>query len=269
MDYSVLMSVYHKENPVFLKIAIESILNQTFLTNDFVIVHDGNLTKDLYEILQFYKKKYPKIINVVGYKTNKGLGYALNFGLNYCKNEFVMRMDSDDYSKPQRAEIQVNKFILDNVDISSTCIELFKDSPDEIIGKRNVPILKKDIIKCSKTRSPFNHPSAIFKKSKVLAAGGYKNLLFKEDYYLWVRMIQNGSTFNNTKDYLVAMRTDDGTFLKRKKMEVYQSALWLNKYMLDTHYISKPRYFWNKLVYFLRQKLPSKIVKSITKLYWK
>lgn len=267
--YSVLMSVYYKEKPEFLKLSMESVFSQTYSPDDFVLVCDGKLTKELEEVIAYYKNKYPNILQVLKYEENKGLGYALNYGLAHCKNEIVLRMDSDDISKNERAKIQIERFINDKVDISSSGIELFENETDQIIGRRILPCDRKNIIKFSKTRSPFNHPSVIFKKSSVQKVGGYQTLLFKEDYYLWIRMIQGGCQFNNYSDSLVYMRINPETFYKRKNKIAFKSSKWLNKYMLKTKYIGLPTYFKNQLVYFLRQYLPSKISSYITKKCWK
>ena len=97
--FTVLISVYKRENHVFLKEAIESIYyKQTLRPNEIVIVKDGYLTKELDEVLQEYKEKLPNVLKIVGYKENRGLGHALNYGLNACTNEIICRMDSDDIS---------------------------------------------------------------------------------------------------------------------------------------------------------------------------
>ena len=268
MNYSVLMSVYQKEKPEFLKMAIDSILEQSFKTDDFVIVKDGQLSDLLNQVLEEAAAKNPEVVHIFGYGENKGLGFALNYGLRFCKNEIVLRMDSDDYSFPDRAKIQVNRFIQDGIDVSSSAIVLFESDPNNSFGKRNLPINSEEIVKFSKSRSPFNHPSVIFRKSKVLEAGGYQTLLYKEDYYLWIRMIQNGCKFNNLDCPLVAMRIDKNTFFKRKNKVVYKSGKWLNKYMLKTNYINKGQYFKNAIINFARQHLPGWITAKLTVKYW-
>lgn len=268
MNYSVLMSVYSKENPGFLKTALNSILNQTLPTNDFVIVRDGSLPDSLNEVLDEAVKKYPELVHVYGYEKNEGLGYALNFGLPYCRNDIVLRMDSDDFSFPNRAEIQVEKFVEDGVDLSSSQILLFDSDPYKSIGERVVPLTTEEIKRFSQSRSPFNHPSVIFSKAKVMEAGGYKPLLYKEDYFLWIRMIQKGCKVNNIPDPVVAMRINPETFFKRKNKSVYQSGKWLNRYMLKTKYIGRIRYIKNGMINFMRYHLPNWLVSKITKRYW-
>ena len=45
--FSVLLSVYIKENALYLKQSLDSIFNQTLLPNEIVLVKDGPLTKEL------------------------------------------------------------------------------------------------------------------------------------------------------------------------------------------------------------------------------
>ena len=104
MEYSVLMSVYKKEKAEFLKEAIESIQKQSKKTDDFVLVCDGELNESLDKVILDKKEEMGDVLNVIRLKENVGLGKALNVGLEYCKNEYIARMDSDDISVPDRCE---------------------------------------------------------------------------------------------------------------------------------------------------------------------
>ncbi len=103
--YSVLMSLYKKEHPEYLRLALDSMLNQTVKPDEIVLVEDGPLTPELYAILD----EYPMLHRVKNEK-NLGLGLALNEGLKVCRNELVARMDTDDISKPDRCEKQLRRF---------------------------------------------------------------------------------------------------------------------------------------------------------------
>src|SRR5699024_910170 len=96
MKYSVLMSIYYQEDPQHLKISIDSMLNQTQLPDQIVVVKDGALTENLNVILDQYSMAYPDLFSIVLLHENVGLGKALNEGLKYCRNELVARMDADD-----------------------------------------------------------------------------------------------------------------------------------------------------------------------------
>ena len=89
------MSVYKKEEPAFLKAAISSMMDQTVLPDQFVLVCDGPLTEALDEVVEHFQEQYPEVFLVVRLKECGGLGPALQTGIKHCRNEFIARMDSD------------------------------------------------------------------------------------------------------------------------------------------------------------------------------
>ncbi len=108
--YSVLMSVYEKENPNNLKESISSVLNQTAKCDEFVLVEDGPLTIELNDVIEKYKKEYNSLFKIIKLEKNVGLGIALKHGILKCNNELVARFDSDDISVPTRCEKQLKEF---------------------------------------------------------------------------------------------------------------------------------------------------------------
>ncbi len=106
--FSVLLSVYHKETADNLNQCLESLAAQTLPADEIVIVKDGKLTNELEEALAIWQMKLP--LKIVGYEENKGLAYALNYGLDYCSYEYIARMDSDDICVPDRFERQIMYF---------------------------------------------------------------------------------------------------------------------------------------------------------------
>ena len=88
-DYSILMSVYCKENPAFLDEAMKSMMEQTVLTNDFVIVCDGPLSPELDAVLDRYVQLYPGIINVVRLEKNVGIGMAANISMKENRRVYL------------------------------------------------------------------------------------------------------------------------------------------------------------------------------------
>lgn len=216
-NYSVLMSVYYKEKPQYLKEAMLSILHQTCPTDNFVLMCDGPLGQDLDTVIGEMQEVFGDILQVHRLSENQGLGNALNEGLKYCRNDLVARMDSDDISIPDRCELQVDRFLkCKNLSIISGTVLEFYESTDKITGKRSLPRRNRDIRKYSKKRNPFNHPAVMFRKTAVLSAGGYseKYPLF-EDYYLWIKMLQNGAIGCNLQKPLVYMRTMPDMYMRR------------------------------------------------------
>lgn len=202
--FSVLLSLYYKEQPSFLIQSLDSILSQTLLPNEIVLVKDGPLTPKLDSIVSEYEKRY-NIIKVIPLEKNLGLGKALNEGLKYCSHDLVARMDTDDIAYPNRFEKQV-KFMTDHpeIDACSSWIDEFIGSKDNIISTKKLPETSEEIKKYAKHRCPLNHPALIYRKRAVMAVNGYSG--FPEDYNLWGRMLMNGSKFYNLQESLLYFR---------------------------------------------------------------
>lgn len=228
--YSVLMSVYYKENPTYLRESIESILNQTVKTNDFVLVEDGKLTKELEEVVTWYEKKFPNIFNVVRLEKNAGLGPAIAIEIEKCKNELIARMDSDDISVPERCEKELLTFSNDcSLDMVGSNIIEFTDDILNIQSYRILPELDSEIKKYMRRRNPFGHPSVMFKKSKVLEAGNYRAYYLCEDYDIWIRMARIGAKFYNIQENLVYMRIGEDFYKRRGGIKYLKSILKFKK----------------------------------------
>ncbi len=207
------MSVYQKERPGYLRAALQSMLEQTLLPDEIVLVCDGPLTEGLEQVIDEFSQQ----ILVVRLPRNHGLGYALAEGLRHCRNELIARMDSDDISVRERCAWQVDHLKAHpDVDVLSGTLAEFKgecrtadEAVEHIVSYKKVPVSDQEIKSYIKYRNPVNHPCVMFKKSKVLAAGGYQPCSFFEDYDLWVRMYLEGHTFANLRETLLYMRVDD------------------------------------------------------------
>lgn len=261
MKYSVLMSVYQKENPTFFVTAIESMLNQTVKPSEMVIVCDGPLGVELEDVV--YKYSFNPIFRFIKLKENVGLGKALSIGVLECKNEFILRMDSDDISLFDRAKKEL-EVLNSGYDIVGSYISEFVDDPNNIKGIRTVPLSHNDIIKFSKKRTPFNHPSVAFKKSAIISAGNYSpETRFIQDYFLWIRCIQNGCKCCNISEVLVNMRSGIAMRSRRKGKEYKKSYKIIFKYMLKTKYIGIIRYLVNNISFFIYSHLSTRIKEKV------
>lgn len=222
--YSVLMSVYEKDNPEYLIMAINSMLNQTVPPSQFVIVEDGPLQNELINVLDKYKKN--DIFTIVKIEKNGGLANALNIGLEKCKNELVARMDADDISLPERCEkelILFNKY--ENLVVCGCNIDEFYDNISDVRTSRIVPSKYEDIKKFGRKRQPFNHPTVMYKKSKIIELGGYPNFRRKEDFDLFSRVIVSGAYARNINESLYLYRANENNYLRRKSKENMLAAL--------------------------------------------
>ena len=264
--YSVLMSVYYKENPLFLKQSINSMIEQTIRPNEIVLVCDGKLTKELDEVIDNYKKQHSELFNIIRYQKNCGLGHALKLGVDACKNEYIARMDSDDISKKDRCEKELKVFYENkNIGIVGSNIEEFSDNIEKINSIRMVPEKMSEIKKFIKKRNPFNHPSVMFKKSEVLKAGNYREVKYMQDYFLWVDMISNGAIGYNIQENLVSMRANDNMFKRRSGLEYLKIQKNLLNHMRKKKIINIFEYF----IYLSIRSFSSILPNSIRKLIFK
>lgn len=223
--YSVLMSIYLKENPAYLRASLDSIINQTIPPAEIVMVKDGPLTKELDSVLAEYDRRYPGIFSFIAYEENHGLGYALHRGIVACTNDIVARMDTDDIARSDRMEKQL-KAIQDGLDMVGSQVIEFVESPDKPIARTDLPEGLNNIIACSKRRNPFRHPPMTFKRSKVLKAGNYSSeYLYFEDWDLFNRMLAAGCRAENLHETLVAMRVSPD-FYERRGGLGYLAHVW-------------------------------------------
>lgn len=214
-NFSVLFSLYNRESPQYLRLSLNSIFQQTVLPSEIVLVEDGPLTEELYQVVSEYSKKHPEL-KIVSLDKNVGLGNALNEGLKYCSYDIVARMDTDDIAKPDRFEKQLKVFKeYPEYDVVGAWIDEFEGNIDNISSTRVLPETPKDIYEFAKKRNPINHPVVMFRKSAVEAAGGYKHFSLFEDYYLWVRMLLNGAKFYNIQESLLYFRFSPEMFKRR------------------------------------------------------
>lgn len=224
--YSVLMSVYFKDDADNLRLAIDSMLNQTVKPEQYVVVEDGKLTSELNTVIDEYENQYPELFTIVKIAQNKGLANALNEGIKVCRNELVARMDADDISLPERCEKELECFELyPDLDICGCQIDEFYDDVRNIRTARVVPTNFNDIKKIMRKRQPFNHPTVIYKKEKVIEYGGYSLLKRKEDFDLFSKMITNNCRAINLEEHLYLYRANDSNYKRRKNFENYKSAL--------------------------------------------
>lgn len=266
MKFSVLISVYERDNPEHFKEAIESIVHQTVKPDEIVLVIDGPIGNHLRKMVNRLKEAY-KIIKVIPLSKNLGLGNALRIGLEQCTHDIVARMDSDDIAVENRFQKQIN-FLKENEDISVVggVIDEFVIDPSMPNSIRKVPVTCEEINKGIKNRCPFNHMTVMYRKRDVLEAGSYMELHFCEDYYLWVRMYLKGYTFFNIDEVLVHARVDEELFVRRGGKKYFESHKRLQKFMLDSKVIGYMGYIKNLGIRWLVQVvMPNKLRKNFYK----
>ena len=256
-EFSVLMSVYKKEDPNFLKLSLQSIWNnQSLRPKEIVLVKDGPLNEDLDKVILNFEKEAP--LKIVALENNIGLGGALNEGLKMCSCELVARMDTDDIAFPNRFEKQID-FLVNNSDIHvlGSWVDEFEGDINNIISQRKVPQEHGEIMKFLKRRNPMNHPSVVFRKSSVNYVGGYQHFYLNEDYYLWARMISQGFKFYNQQESLLFFRTGKEVFRRRGGINYAIQDFMLQKEFKKLKLVSQYEFIINCLMRCTSRLLPN------------
>lgn len=245
-NFSVVTSVYRSDKPMFVRMALDSMLvEQTLKPSEIVLIQDGPVTADLDGLLSEYETEYSDVMHIIRLEKNGGLGNALKIGVENAKYSMVARMDSDDICLPNRFEIQVAYMESHpEVDIVGGQITEFIDFPENIIGRREVPLDNEGIYRFMKSRCAFNHMTVMFRKAAVLKAGNYKDWFWNEDYYLWLRMMMSNCKFANVPEVLVNVRSGADQYARRGGRKYYESEKGIKRLQLENKMISKTEYFY-------------------------
>lgn len=214
-EFSLLMSVYRQEKTAYLDNCFDSICRQSVLPAEIILVEDGPLTTELYESIERQQKRLPMMKRIV-LEENKGLGVALNKGMEACSCDIVARMDTDDICVDDRFEVQM-KYMEEHpeVDVLGAWITEFDHVPTNVVGIRTVPEDNEEIYSFGKKRNPINHPVVMFRKKAVMETGGYMPCYLFEDYFLWARMLMKGYVFHNLQQPLLLFRRSPDMIRRR------------------------------------------------------
>ena len=212
--FSVLLNVYAKDRPAWIKHSLDSVLGSTIRPTEVVIMVDGPVGKDIQKVLDDAAKN--KIVRILSHPVNIGRGAALGYAVPKCANEIIALMDADDVSRKDRFEKELALFEADDeLSVVGGQVQEVDANTFEPRATRNVPLTHADIKQYLKTRMPFNNPTMMFKKTAVLDSGNFKAFGLVEDYYMWARVIAKGYKTANVSDVVVDMRVDPALYDRR------------------------------------------------------
>lgn len=253
LKFSVLMSVYKNEKVDNFELAVKSVIEQTNMPDEIIIVRDGMVPTALQSSIDNLIKKYPKSITYIPLNENTGLGNALNIGIQSAKYDLIARMDTDDICVPNRFELQLKAFQKDpELDMVGGQVTEFSGEVENIVGQKKVPCSYDEISSFLKFRNAFNHPTVMYKKTAVLKAGNYLELRFVEDYYLWCRMFLNGAKMINLPETLVRMRVGLDMYQRRGGYAYYMTLKKLEKFKREQGMITPFCYYTNVWIRFMQ-----------------
>ena len=224
---SVVMAVYNCEN--FIKLALESILNQSFTDFEFIIINDGSTDKSL-DIINSFTDDRIKVFN----QENHGLAYSLNLGISMAKGKYIARMDADDISLPERFQMQYNYMEKNtNVDVLGGAM-LYIDKSSNYLG-RSFSVISRANIKyyLLNLDNVISHPTVFIRSSSIEKYGKYCSSLFaKEDYHLWNKFLRKGAVLRNISKVLIQYRVLDSSMSSNNSFTRKNSKIF-NKVLLE------------------------------------
>jgi hypothetical protein len=264
--FSLLMSVWRGDDPAFLDAAFRSAVHdQTRRPDDVVLVQDGPVPPPLETAIADLIGSSPVPTTLLALDANVGLGVALDQGMSQCAHDIVARMDADDIALPHRFAVQV-PLVEAGVDLLGSSLLEFGDDPSDIVGRRVPPIDPESIARYARFHQPFNHPTVVYRRSAVEAAGGYRHLALMEDYLLFAKMIAQGARVANVEEPLVLYRVGAGAYARRGGVILLRSEWRLQRRLLDLGFTSRPQFIRNVVVRGGYRLVPERLRKTAYRL---
>jgi glycosyltransferase involved in cell wall biosynthesis len=247
-EFSVLMSVWRGDDPSFVEAAFRSAVHdQTRRPDDVVVVQDGPVPPRLRRTVDELIASSPVPTTLLALDANVGLGVALDQGMAACAHDIVARMDADDIALPHRFAVQV-PLVEGGVDLLGSSLLEFGNDPADIVGRRVPPIDPEEIARYARFHQPFNHPTVVYRRRVVEAAGGYRHLALMEDYLLFAKMIAQGARVANVAEPLVLYRVGAGAYARRGGITVLRSEWHLQRRLLEMGFTSRRQFVRNVVV---------------------
>jgi glycosyltransferase involved in cell wall biosynthesis len=230
-DFSLLLPVYARDDPAQLVRAFRSAVDeQTLRPTEALIVRDGPIPEALAAVLDELVATSPVPARVLPLERNVGLADALTAGLEVCAYDVVARMDADDVAVPERFAKQLA--LLDTgFDLVGAGLYEFEDDESVTIGVRTPPTGEEHIKRYARFHDPFNHPTVVYRRAAVQAAGGYVPVGLMEDYWLFARMLASGARAENIPEPLVKYRVGAGAYRRRGGLAQLRAELRLQRLM--------------------------------------
>ncbi len=227
MKLSVIISLYFKNSPLYLKECLDSLLAQKRQADEIVLVENGPLTDEILRIVDEFKRRASNV-QIIKFEENHVFAYALNAAIRVCHGDYIARMDTDDISLEDRFEKQL-AYMEQHPDVDclgSWAYEI--KSNGEFYFEKQMPVTHTECYELFKKRDCMIHPTVMFRKSYFDKAGLYpEDTYFGEDTVMWAQGFANGCIFANLPEYVFKFRLDEDFFNRRRGWKLAKSILQL------------------------------------------
>lgn len=225
-SFSVILCV-NKMNPWFDR-AVESILNQDDTDFEFLICANA-CQDDLWEKLISLRDSDNRVRI---YRTSVGqLAFNLNYLADRASGDYLVRMDADDVSEPNRISMLREALTIESVDILGSAVHLI-DENDEMIGHVLFPLEQEEICSAMPSRSVFCHPSVAVRRQFLLDIRGYLGGLVSEDNDLWLRAKRRGAKMKNLPQPLLRYRIHSNQTIGSREGYAETASQWFRELLI-------------------------------------
>jgi len=257
---SALLPVHREVAVESLRAALESLLAQTYVPDEIVIVEDGALEPGHREALADVEGRHPCVIRI-RLPVNRGAGVANQTGLAAASGTWIAKFDADDICLPHRIERQLAALEGSGADVCGSAMLEFVEDPASPVALRTSPLAHADIARRMRFNNPINHPSAMYRRELAMAVGGYADLRYMQDYDLFARLLAAGAEMINLEEPLVLFRANEGMRRRRSARELTTLEWQLQGRLHAYGLVGRPRMLANLVVRMTFRKLPAPLMR--------
>lgn len=221
---SVCMPIYNAAP--YLRMCIDSILSQSFEDFELIIVDDGSTDESVDIVLSYTDCRIRLIRNKHNYIA------SLNRAISEAVGKYIARMDSDDIMPVERLSIQYT-FMEEHpeVDVLSGGLAMFRETPKDIVyevcTQRGYVTIADMVDSCC-----IGHPTVMLRRDSTAPIVYRKEMVYAEDYDLWVRLLSDGKVFYNLDEVFVYYRLHEGQISSSHSQEQQHKTLLIRKHAL-------------------------------------
>lgn len=245
----VLLSVYYKDSPAYLRLAIDSMLAQTYEPLHILIGVDGPIDGELAQCVQNYAPN-PRI-TVLPFPENRGLAMTLNDMIRWAQKQeytYFARMDADDISLPDRIEKQM-VFLLAHpeIDVVGGATNEIDENGNDRNKVNHYPLTPEECFRYFAKRDPLAHPAVLLKQSYFDKTGCLYRPEFRknQDTMLWFDGLKKGVQIANLDDVVLNFRVNNDFFTTRRNGYAFAKGLLEQRKIINREL----QYGWKANVY--------------------
>jgi len=258
-DVTCIMSVYENDQEAWVFESIFSILNADELPREFIVYCDGPIQPSVRKLLSIISNKYKDIISLYNDEVNKGRAYSRQFMIEKAKGKYILLMDADDISAPDRLRLQYAHAI-DNPELDLIGGYIMEFSVGFNDRLRKVPLFNSEIRSMMKYAQPINHVTLLAKRDFIISVGGYVEAGNCEDFSLIARCFVNGAVAENMAEILVRVRVDQNFINRRRGWRIGLDEYKVIKFLWASKYINFFEFLFFGAYRFFIRSLPSWIL---------